>query len=317
MLFCTLHFTDRAAARTTVTTVALARSTPEQSIRLLAEVRSLGTTTLVAPVTGEVVGPFLTTGSVAAGSVVARNEPADLTSSIASARAQLALTQTQYNRAKTLVVRGVTAQATLDQARQALASARGALLALQVKARQQVIKAPFAGMLHYVVAPGAVVYKGDPIAKLSGRAVPWISALAPPSTASRLSVGQKARFSSSSSSGEGAIVAIGTDARRDGMVQIRVAPSRGNHLLPGQWIWVDFKEPAAPAFNAPARALVMRGADTLVYVVRHDTARAVPVRVIAERGGRAWFSGKLTVGERIALSGNTRLADGAAVAELR
>lgn len=304
-----------AADPALITTAPLTISPAQKTTRVLGEVRSLGMTTLVAPVTGQVAGPFLTSGMVAAGAVVARNTPADLTSSIKSAQAALAFAQAQYRRTRALVAKKVLAQTTLDQAQRDLATAQGALAALEVKANQQVLTAPFAGMLHYLVAPGAVVYKGAPIATISGRGTPWITALAPPATAARLFVGQKASLATSEWRGEGAIVAIGADARHDGLVQIRVNPPKHNRLLPGQWVWLTIRQPTAAAFSAPAKALVMRGAKTLVYVVRDGKAREVQVRVVAQRGGRAWITGKLRAGQRVALSGSTRLADGAAVAQ--
>ena len=315
--FAIVALSPLALAGAPVTTARLRASFAAPGFRVLAEVQSLGATTLAAPITGRILGPFVTTRSVTKGAVIARNAPANLSSSMAAAQAQLAFAQTQYARAAKLVADKAAAQATLDAAQRDLANARQALNALVVESRQQELKSPVSGLIHYFVAPGAVVYKGNPVAAVSGRGSPWISALVPPGQAAQLTLGRHAAVSLAAPIGDGVIVAIGSDARRDGLVEVRIAPPKASRLLPGQWVHVRFPGKARPGFETPAASLVSRGASTFVYVIRHGKAHATLVTVLAQKGASAWIAGKLAAGERVALVGSSRLVDGASVAEAR
>ncbi len=279
-------------------------------VRVLGEVDSLGKTTLVAPVTGEVVGPFLGEGEVPVHAIIARNVPATLRSALAAARANLLFARAAAARTRQLVAQRLRTQIALDQARRNLAEAEGQLAGLRRQATQQVIRAPFAGTLHYLIAPGTVVYKGTPIATLNGRATPWIDARLSPAEAAGLHAGDPARVTATSWAGPAVVVSVGRDARPLGLVRVRLGLPAGNPLLPGEWVWVRLTRPGAPALAVPRAALLMRGAQTLVFVRRHGRAHEVPVRVLAERDGRAFVTGTLKAGEQVALRHVARLAEG-------
>ncbi len=297
-----------------VTTAAVVEAPVPHVLRALGEVDSLGRTTLVAPVTGAIVGPFLAAGEVAAGAVVARNVPAALQGALAGARADAAYARAAAARTRQMVAQRLSTQIALDQAQRNLAQAEGRLDGLTREAAQQVIRAPFAGTLHYLIAPGAVAYKGTPIATISGRATPWIDARVPPAAARGVAVGAAARIAAQGWSGTGRVVSVGRDARPLGLVRVRVDLPRGNPLIPGEWVWVRLDRPGPPAPAVPAGALLMRGARTTVFVLRAGHAHAVAVRVLAEQGGRAWLAGPLHAGERVAVGHVTRLAEGSPVA---
>ncbi len=275
----------------------------------LGEVDSLGKTTLVAPTTGEIIGPFQTEGEIAAGTVIARNVPPTLKSSIASTRADVAMTQTVYAQTRQLAGQRLTTQMALDRARRDLVHAKEKLNGLREEAEQDVIKAPFAGTLHYLISPESVVYKGTPIATLSGRAIPWIDARVPPETARDIRPGEAARIVANGWSGIGHVVSVGRDARPLGLVLVRIRLPDGNPLIPGQWAWVRLIRPGHPAPTVASSAVVMRSGRNMVFVLRGGIAHAIPVRVLAEQNGRAWLAGSLHAGEQVAVRHAARLAD--------
>lgn len=283
-------------------------------VRVLGEVDSLGKTTLVAPVTGQVVGPFLAEGEVPAGAVLARNVPATLQSSLAGARADLAYARAAEARTRQLVAQRLRTRIALDQARRNLAEAEGRLEGLRREAAQQVIKAPFAGTLHYLIAPGTVVYKGTPVASLSGRATPWIDARLPPEAASGIRAGAAARVAGSGWSGTARVASVGRDARPLGLVRVRLDLPPGNPLVPGEWVWVRLRHPGPPAPTVPRAAVLMRGARSLVFVLHGGRVHAVTVRVMATTRGRDWLAGPLHASERVAVTHVTRLAEGSRIA---
>ena len=286
-------------------------------LRVLAEVDSLGKTTLAAPVTGEIAGPFLTEGEVAAGAVVARNIPATLRGGLAAARADLAFAQATLARTTRLAAQHLRTQLAVEQARQAVAQAQARLAGLEREAAQQVLRAPFAGTLHYLVAPGTVVFQGTPVATLSGRATPWIDARIPPDRARGLHPDQIATIAAHGWHGIGRIAAIGSDARPLGLLRVRIRLPADNTLLPGEWVWVRLIRPGPPAPSVPQAAVVMRGARAMVFVLAAGHAHAVPVRVLAEAGGRVWLRGALHPGQTVAVAGATRLAEATRVVVAR
>ncbi len=216
-------------------------------LRALGKVDSLGETTLVAPTTGKIVGPFQIEGEIAAGTVIARNVPPNLQSSITSARADVAMAQAAYARTRQLVTHRLSTGLALDEARRKLVNARENLNGLDKEAEQEVIKAPFAGTLRYLISPESVVYKGTPIATLSGRAIPWIDVRVPPEASRGIHPGEPARVAANGWSGTGHVVSVGRDARPLGLVLVRIDLPDSNLLVPGQWAWVRLTRPGAPA----------------------------------------------------------------------
>lgn len=280
------------------------------ALRALGEVGSLGRTTLAAPMTGEITGPFQTEGEIAAGTIIARNVPPNLQSSIASARAGVAMAKAAFARTRQLVAQRLRTGIALDQAHRALVQARDRLDGLREEAAQQVIRAPFAGTLRYLVSPGAVAYKGTPIATLSGRGTPWIDIHEPPEAARAIHAGERARIAATGWSGTGRVMSVGHDARPLGLVQVRIGLPDGNPLVPGEWAWVRLTRPGRPAPAVAESAVVMRDGRSMVFVLRGGLAHAVPVRVLAERNGRAWIAGPLRAGQRVAVTHAARLVEG-------
>ncbi len=295
----------------TVTAAAVTLSPLPDGPRALGAVDSLGRTILTAPSPGMIVGPFTATGMVAAGTIIARDVPPALHDRIAAARAAVTEAGAAEKRARDLVAQRL--RPALALAQRDLAQARARLAGLRRDAAQQVIRAPFAGTLRYLVAPGTFVPGGTSIAILDGRGRPWIDLRLPPQAVRRLRPGMAARITADGWSGTGRVAAIGTDARPLGLVSVRVALPRRNPLLPGQWVRVRLLRTGPPAATVPAGSVVMRQGRDLVFVLNGDTVRGVPVRVLAERHGSAWLAGPLHPGDRVAVAHAARLTGGASV----
>lgn len=276
-------------------------------------VDSLGKTTLTAPVTGEIEGPFHTKGEIAAGAVVARNVPAALRGQIANAQAQLQYTRTALRMTRQLATQRLKTALDVAQAQRNLVQAKDQLAGLQTEAGQQALRAPFAGTLHYLVAPGTVVYRGTPVATISGRAKPWIDLRVTPGAAQGITVGETATISGTTWQGRGRVVSVGQDARPWGLVRVRIGLPSGSPLLPGEWTRVRLMHGGVPAPVVPSAAVVMRGAKAMVFVIRQHRAHAVAVHILAESRRQTWVRGALRAGEKIAVVGVTRLADGSPV----
>ncbi len=284
------------------------------TLRVLARVESADHTTLAAPYTGRVVGPFLAAGEVPAGAVVARVVVAGLAAQIRAAQAAAGLARTDLHRQQALIDRGLAAQQTLDQAQVRLQQARAALRALRHQADQSVLRAPFAGTLAYTVGAGTVVYRGTPVATLLGRGQLWARAALTPAQARALRVGAPVRWRTRGGlHGTGTVRSLGGSARAAGMVPVYVDLAVPNGLLPGQWLWLELARARAPAWRVPDAALVGEGARTRVFVVRAGRAQAVPVQVLAAHAGWCWVRGALGLRAQVVVAGATRLRGGTPV----
>ncbi|MHB0872944.1 MAG: efflux RND transporter periplasmic adaptor subunit [Acidithiobacillus ferrooxidans] len=290
------------------------QSTPwSREARVLGTVESIGEVTLTSPVTGRVLGPFLQSGNVAAGAVVAHIAPPGLHAGILAAQARVAYARTQLERTQKLFQDGVMAQQNVDQAGLALAEARSALRALEAQSGDQVLTAPFAGTLHYLVPPGAVVNVGSPIARLAGRGEPWARAYVTPAQTQGLRVGTTVAIRAQGWQGQGLVRSVGQSARHLGLVSVYVTLPPDSPLLPGEWLQLLLPSAGGTAFRVPSLAVVMRGARSEVFVVRRGRAVAVAVEVVHTQGKDSWVTGALRAGDMVVISGNTRLDSGTPV----
>ena len=294
-----------------VAVVASAPTQPENIV--LATVESNGRVTLTAALTGRVLGPLLPAGEVPDGALVARIAPPGLGASISAARARVAFCRNQWLRNRKLYADGVLSRQDVEQAKLALDESRSALRVLQAQSDQQQLTAPFAGSLHYLVPAGAVVNAGQPIATLAGRGAPWAHAYVTPAVAQGLQMGMVVGLDGSNWRGHGKIRSVGQSARHLGLVSVYIDLPVGSPLLPGEWLQVRLPAPVTTAFVLPTACIVMRGARTEVFAVRHGRAVVVPVHIVAGRGDRTWVSGDLRVGEPVIRSGNARLVAGTPV----
>lgn len=303
-----LWLTGMDAAWALPVRVAVVASAPaQQENTVLATVESNGQVTLTAAVTGRVLGPLLPAGQIPDGALVARIAPPGLRASISAAQARVAFSRSQWLRNRQLYSDGVLSRQDVERTKLVLDESRSALRVLQAQSDQQQLTAPFAGSLHYLVPAGAVVNAGQPIATLAGRGAPWAHAYVTPAVAQGLRMGMVVGLDGNSWQGHGKIRSVGQSARHLGLVSVYIDLPARSPLLPGEWLQVRLPAPGAMAFVLPTASIVMRGARTEVFAVRHGRAVVVPIRIVASRGDRTWVSGDLRVGEPVVRSGNARL----------
>ena len=299
-----------ARAAVPVQTAPVERSLWRPRVRAIARVRSVNHVILGAPLSGRVWEPGRPVGQVPAGTLLARITPPGLQASLQAARTQLRLAQINVQRNSTLYHDGVVSLEVLQSSRATEQQMQAQALALQGQLANQVIRAPFAGLLNYQVPSGAVVSAGTPIVTLDGRGTPWIEALLSPMSAMRLTRTESVRIRFAGWSGTGRLSSVGHSARQSGLVAVYVTPSPHAPLLPGEWVGLRFLERPVFAFEVPLPAVVMQGADAMVFCDQGGRARRVPVTVLGTRGTRAWVQGPLRGGEPVVVRGAGRLADG-------
>lgn len=297
----------------TVTLATVTLSHRQQRVVVMGQVKSVGHVTLTAPMTGRVVGPFLPAGVVAAGAVIARIDPPGLEAQIQAARARAIYARIALRRSRRLFHDGVVARATMENRYVAWQQATARWRALLAQQQDESLTAPFAGNLNYRIAPGGVVTAGTAIATLDGRGRPWIQVRVPPPVAVRLSVGALAGIQGDGWRGHGRIRSIGRSARQSGLVAVVIAVAAAAPLLPGEWVAVHLHIPERPAFTVPIAAIVMHGAQALVFSDDGGRAHAVAVRIVGTSRHHAWIRGALKVGEHVVVQGVARLSEQSAL----
>ncbi len=299
-----------ARAAVAVQTAPVERSPWRPLVHAIARVRSVNHVTLSAPLSGRVWEPGRPVGEVHAGTLLARISPPGLQASLQAARTRLRLAQINVQRDRTLYHDGVVSLQLLQSSRATERQMHAQERALEGQLEDQAIRAPFAGILNYRVPSEAVVSAGTPIITLDGRGTPWIEALVSPRSAMHVIAAQPVRIRFDDWSGTGRIHSIGHSARQSGLVAIYVTPPPHAPLLPGEWVHLRFMQRPIPAFEVPLPAVVMQGADAMVYCDRDGRALRLPVTVLGTRGTRAWVEGALRAGEPVVVRGAGRLEDG-------
>ena len=282
---------------------------------VLGEVRSLASLTLTAPVTGLLQGPLPPAGDIRRGERIVRIVPPGLAAQLRAAHAQVTYALLEYRRSRRLFRDGVIARETLERRRLLLSEDRASLRSLEAEEQETVLTAPFSGMIRYRVTSGAVVGAGTVIARLQGRGRPWIHALLPPADLRRIRDGTVVAIQRGRWRGHGIVQSQGTSARPLGLVPIIVRIEPESPLLPGEWVTLRIPlEIRTPnLYQVPQFAVVMRGGQAFVWVIRRGRAQRVRVRIVYRARGMAEIQGPLRIGAKVITKGVTRLRPGTRV----
>jgi RND family efflux transporter MFP subunit len=167
-----------------------------------------------------------------------------------------------------------------------------------------------------MVQPGERVSAGQPLASVVNGGALDLVASASPDQLDRLGVGQPATVTgegaTAARSGRVHAIAPGVDSLTgSGSVVIRIAEA-GRGLRPGAAATARVTlPPLRDLLIVPDSAVVLVGGTTTVFVVGQDSvARAHPVVVKGEGGGRSAIGGDVPAGASVATSGAYGLADG-------
>ena len=220
----------------------------------------------------------------------------------------------QYQRVRALVEQRSASESLLDERRRDLDTARAALLAIESRLADRLVKAPFAGVLGLRnISLGALVRPGDSITSLDDDrvmkldfAVPslFLTSLIPglPIEARSRDYGERVF--------EGVVRSV--DSRVDPVtrsIQVRaLIPNPDLSLKPGLLMQVDLLRNPREAMVVPEAALLHQGTSHYVIVATPEgLAERRAVEVGARRKGEVEIVSGLTVGERVVTHGNDKV----------
>lgn len=293
-----------------VSVVPAVRGHWQSHIRVLGKVRSLSRAVLRAPVNGRLSRFSVADGSrVSAGRSLGRVIPPGLAARIAAAGSRLQLARQLLKHQRALYGQRLVTYSAVQRATTRIAVDQDTLQGLEFERDQTQLIAPANGTVHYMAPPGTEIGAGTPVIRIGGAGLVWVRTFVPPSAARLLHAGQTAMLQGNGEKRQYAkLMAIGDSARHDGLVEIFLRPARKG-LLPGEWLWVSLPATSGVAWRVPRPALVMQGARTHIYVMRHHRAAALPVTVMHTTKRYVWLRGRLHAGEQVIVRGAGMVTD--------
>jgi membrane fusion protein (multidrug efflux system) len=263
---------------------------------------------------------------VSAGDLLIRLDDVVQRADLEAARTQLELEQANLNRQQELQSRGVATSATLEATQAAFRAAEAQMARAEAVVDQRRVTAPFAGTIGLLrVDLGQYVQPGTIIATLQDLSIMRVDFSVPEQSLPELFIGQTLHLTSDEAdiSFEGKI--SGIDPRvnpASRMVAVRgtVTGAEGT-LTPGQFVRLRLDLPEEEGVIAlPQTALTSSLYGDFVYVVAErgndaDTleARQVFVTVGRRSKGKVEIREGIAEGDRIVISGQNRLSNGAPV----
>jgi membrane fusion protein (multidrug efflux system) len=314
------------AAQQNITDVIVA---PVQQIERADRTEALGTlrsneaVVITTTVTETVAAIHFQDGQrVQRGDVLVELTNAEERAVLAELRARLDEAKRQYDRIVSLNATGSASTALLDERQRDLETARAALVGIESRLADRIIRAPFAGVIGLRdVSPGALVEPGDIIATLDDDGVMKLDFVIPSlflsSVHPGLAIEARTRVWPEHVF-HGVVTAI--DSRIDRQtrsIRVRAQLDNREHVLrPGLLMEIELLRRPRKAFVIPEEALQSLGDQHIVWVVIEQPQPHVEKRVITigtrEPGNVEVLSG-LSASDQVVTHGQERLVPDALI----
>lgn len=231
----------------------------------------------------------------------------------------------ELERVRPLVEKGFVARQILTELEARLSSAASARERTALRAGDGEIRAPFDGLLlRREAQPGALVTPGMPICQFADPKALSARFLLPERWLQSLTVGSKVRLRADARTGwelESTVSRI--DATVDAStgtagIQVAIPADQTEGLRPGMFVRAEFVVDAhADALRIPARAVLYRGQETSVFIIRAKGKEAVAERQSIKLGfeyrGFVEVTSGLAEGAQVVVVGQSGLDAGAKV----
>lgn len=300
-----------------VNTVHPVQETVRDALAAVGTLRSRQAVELTTEVSGRVVEFNIEPGGrVAAGQLLVRFDDRQARADLQVAEAQLADARRKYQRASRLVTNNSIAQSQLDELRTDLDVAGAQLVAAQTRLDNHRIEAPFAGTVGLTdVTVGSYLSAGNAITTLDATDQMELNFSVPERFIGQLYLGQTVAGQTPAFAGEdfqGELVELGSrvsELSRTLPVRALVANPDGR-LRPGQFMSVSLTLQQRQALVIPEQAILIRGADSFVFVAEEDVARRVAVQVGSRQPGKVEITAGLSPDDAVIVTGQDRLSSG-------
>lgn len=315
-----------AAAPVPVEVAKVARGAMEQVVTATATLASDASVTLSTMASGTLLSFEVEEGaSVAKGALLARVDAQDAAMAAEEAGRLQAQLERELVRVRPLVEKGFVARQILTELEARLSSAASARARAGLRAGDGEIRAPFDGLLLRRDAQvGALVTPGMPICQFADPKALSARFLLPERWLQSLKVGSKVRLRADARTGwELETTVSRIDATVDAStgtagIHVAIPADQTEGLRPGMFVRAEFVVDAhADALRIPARAVLYRGQETSVFIVRSKGKESVAERQSIKLGfeyrGLVEVTSGLAEGTEVVVVGQSGLDAGAKV----
>lgn len=253
-------------------------------------------------------------GSIAKGEVLVKLDDSILAADLEEARANLALSKANAERATSLASRGAGTQRARDEADAKLRVDQARIEQARARLDKTVITAPFAGIVGLrSISPGAYVQPGQDIVNLEAIDPIQVDFRIPEIFLAHLREGLKVAVTADSHPGRafpGMVTAI--DPAVDAMGRAALVRARLDNsdkaLRPGQFVRLVLTvSESVDAITVPEEAIVPRGQKMTVIRIIDGKAQPAPVTTGARRDGMVEITQGLAPGDVVVTAGQMKL----------
>lgn len=275
---------------------------------------------IVSELTRKVVSVNVREGSnVKKGTLLFRLDDADLLAQLERLRQQEKLASLNEGRLKDLILHEAVAQQDYDEVATHLKVLQAQIRELEVTIDKTRITAPFDGHIGMInVHVGAVVSINTVLTDIEDNSIVKIEFSVPEKYSNVIALGSEPTFTTPSSdhSFKTRIIAkaasLSTDTRT--LLVRGQTPNRGGELLPGQSARITLSLNASSgALAISSQALIPSPGGYKVFVVRKNSAKALPVQIGQRTTGSVEILEGLNPGDTVITSNLLRLSSGAPV----
>lgn len=247
----------------------------------------------------------------------------DQRAAIESAEATLKEAQNVVERMRPLVEEGAVSRLQFDESKRNVAVAEAALTSVQIRQRERILVAPFAGLLGFrEVSAGSYLTPGDRVTTLIDDSVMMLELPVPASFLSSVGKGLEISATTSSVPGKkftGTLVSLDNEidpVTRSLRVRAEL-PNPERVLKPGMFMSVTLFTSPRTSLAVPEEAIQPLGSKSYVYIVE-DTgegkiAKRREVRPGSRQNGMVEITSGLSEGDEIITEGIIGVREGAPV----
>ena len=257
---------------------------------------------------------------IAAGTVLFQLDDALPRAELEQALANLALAESQAQRAQELQQQGFISAQARDEAENKLKVAQAAVSLSRARLARTVIRAPFDGVITLrSVSVGDFVREGQDLVGLESVAALKVDFRVPEMLLARVSVGQALQIGIDALPGvqaEGRVYAINpiVDAQGRSVVLRARIENPTDAMRPGMFARLRLLlQEQADSLVVPETALVPEGTNQFVYRIEEGRAQQVRVEIGQRRDGQVEIVSGLAADDEIVTAGQLKLRPGAAV----
>ena len=317
---------EGSAAPVPVEVAKVSRGAMEQVVTATATLASDASVSLSTMSSGKLLSFEVEEGaSVAKGALLARVDAQDAAMAAEEAGRLHAQVEREIVRVRPLVEKGFVARQILTELEARLSSAASARDRAALHAGDGEIRAPFDGLLlRREAQAGALVTPGMPICQFADPKALSARFLLPERWLQSLTAGSKVRLRADARTGWELETTVNRiDATVDAStgtagIQVAIPADQTEGLRPGMFVRAEFVVDAhADALRIPARAVLYRGQETSVFIIRAKGKEAVAERQSIKLGfeyrGFVEVTAGLAEGAQVVVVGQSGLDAGAKV----